>query len=67
MADTLVRLFSLTHRDLLAQADLRQDLLYALSAAHLPDGSFHRLVGDWPVPRLKLIPNGAERGRKADV
>lgn len=48
-----------THSDLLAQADLRQNLLYALSAPHLPDGSFHRLIGDWPVPSLKLIPNGA--------
>lgn len=48
-----------THSDLLAKADLCQDLLYALSAPHLPDGSFHRLVGDWPVPSLKLIPNGA--------
>lgn len=52
-----------THSDLLAKADLRQDLLYALSAPHLPDGSFHRLVGDWPVPSLKLIPNGAKRGK----
>lgn len=48
-----------THSDLLAEADLCQDLLYTLSAAHLPDGGFHRLVGDWPVPRLELIPNGA--------
>lgn len=48
-----------THSDLLAQADLRQHLLDALPAAHLPDGGLHRLVGDWPVPRLKLIPNGA--------
>lgn len=48
-----------THSDLLAEADLCQDLLDALSAPHLPDGGFHRLVGDWPVPSLKLIPNGA--------
>lgn len=48
-----------THSDFLAQADLCQNLLYALSAAHLPDSSFYRLVGDWPVPSLKLIPNGA--------
>lgn len=48
-----------THSDLLAQADLRQHLLDALPAAHLPDGGLHRLVGDWPVPCLKLIPNGA--------
>lgn len=48
-----------THSDLLAEADLCQDLLYALPAAHLPDGGFHRLVDDWPVPSLKLIPNGA--------
>lgn len=53
--------FVSTHSDLLAEADLRQDLLYALSAPHLPDGSFHMLVGDWPVPSLKFIPNGAEK------
>lgn len=58
--DTLA-LFVSTHSDLLAEADLRQDLLYALSAPHLPDGSFHMLVGDWPVPSLKFIPNGAEK------
>lgn len=50
---------SSTYSDLFAEADLSQDLLYALSAPHLPDGGFHRLVDNWPVPSLKLIPNGA--------
>lgn len=46
-----------THRDLLAQVDFSQNVPYPLSAPHLPDGSFHRLVGDWPIPRLEFIPN----------
>lgn len=50
---------SSTHCDLLAEADLCQDLPDALTAAHLPDSGLHWLVGDWPVPRLELIPNGA--------
>lgn len=53
-----------THRHFLAEADLRQDLLDALSAPHLPDGGFHMLVGDWPVPGLELIPNSSERKAK---
>lgn len=48
-----------THRHFLAEADLCQHLLYALSAPHLPDGGLHGLVGDWPVPGLQLIPNSA--------
>lgn len=48
-----------THRHFLAEADLRQHLLHALSTPHLPDGGFHGLVGDWPVPGLELIPNSA--------
>lgn len=53
-----------THSDFLAKADLCQDLLYALTAPHLPDCGFHRLVGDWPIPSLKLIPNGALKEAK---
>lgn len=48
-----------THRHFLAQADLGQHLLHALSTPHLPDGGFHGLVGDGPVPGLQLIPNSA--------
>lgn len=47
-----------THRHLFTQAGLGQHLLDALTASHLPDGSFHRLVGDGPVSRLKLVPYG---------
>lgn len=50
---------SSTHSDLLAEADLCQDLPDAFPAAHLPDSGLHWLVGDWPVPCLELIPNGA--------
>ena len=54
--------FVSTHSDLLAEADLRQDLLYALSAPPLPIGSFPRRVGDWPVPSSKFIPEGGKKG-----
>lgn len=56
---TLMSADSSTYSDLLAEADLRQDLPDALPAAHLPDRGLHWLVGDWPVPRLELIPNSA--------
>lgn len=60
---------SSTHSDLLAEADLCQDLPDAFPAAHLPDSGLHRLVGDWPVPRLELIPDSAlkKRGEGAAV
>lgn len=54
---TLISGYLSTYSDLLAEADLRQDLPDALTAAHLPDCGLHWLVGDWPVPRLELIPN----------
>lgn len=58
-ASTNAALTCSTHRHFLAEADLCQHFLDALAAPHLPDGGFHGLVGDWPVPGLELIPNSA--------
>lgn len=49
-----------THRDLLPRVSCRQHLLDALAATKEPDFSLHRLVGERPVPRLKLVPDCAE-------
>lgn len=57
----VIPVHSSTHCDLLAEADLCQDLPDALTAAHLPDSGLHWLVGDWPVPCLQLVPDGASK------
>lgn len=50
----------MAHRDFFAQADLHKHFLDALTAAHLPNSGLRWLVGNWPIPRLQLVPNSPE-------